>query len=247
MKKTIIALAVCGRRGVAPLGAASEKIDYDAINKIKQQGLNPQTSQVMEISSWLTDVHGPRLTGSPNIQKAGEWAVAKMKEWGLQNVALEPWGDRNGFDRGWANEKFYMAAVSPQAFPIPGTPTGWTPGTNGLVRGEVVARHRDDAGRPAEVRRQAEGQVDPHAGAARRRRRSGPRRPRARPPRSSRGWSSARTPRPSSASPTRTPAAAAARRGRAADQAPASIATTGSGAKASAGLLPPRRAATAST
>ena len=31
-----------------------------------------------------------------------------------------------------------MAAVSPQAFPIPGTPTGWTPGTNGLVRGDVV-------------------------------------------------------------------------------------------------------------
>ena len=42
------------------------------------------------------------------------------------------------FPRGWANEKFYLQAVSPQEFPIPGTPTGWTPGTNGLVRGEVV-------------------------------------------------------------------------------------------------------------
>jgi len=42
------------------------------------------------------------------------------------------------FARGWANEKFYMAAVSPQSFPIPGTPSGWTPGTNGLVRGEVI-------------------------------------------------------------------------------------------------------------
>jgi hypothetical protein len=92
----------------------------------------------MEISSWLTDVHGPRLTGSPNTQKAAEWAAEKMKEWGLQNVALEPWTNRNGFDRGWTNEKFYMAAVSPQPFPIPGTPSGWTPGTNGLVRGEVV-------------------------------------------------------------------------------------------------------------
>src|SRR5436190_2644566 len=122
-----------------PLGAAGEKIDYEAISKIKQQGMNAQTSQVMEIASWLTDVHGPRLTGSPNVQKAGEWAVAKMKEWGLQNAALEPWADKaSQFAYGWTNDKFYMAAVAPQAFPIPGTPTSWTPGTNGLVRGEVA-------------------------------------------------------------------------------------------------------------
>ena len=139
MKKLALACMVLVTAAALPLGAASEKIDYEAINKIKQLGLNPQTSQVMEISSWLTDVHGPRLTGSPNVHKAGEWAVAKMKEWGLQNVALEPWADKNNqFAYGWTNDKFYLAAVSPQAFPIPGTPTAWTPGTNGLVRGEVA-------------------------------------------------------------------------------------------------------------
>lgn len=140
MKKLAWACTVLLAAAAAlPLGAAGEKIDYEGINKIKQQGLNAQTSQVMEISSWLTDVHGPRLTGSPNVQKAGEWAVARMKEWGLQNVALEPWADKNNqFAYGWTNDKFYMAAVSPQAFPIPGTPTSWTPGTNGLVRGEVA-------------------------------------------------------------------------------------------------------------
>ena len=42
------------------------------------------------------------------------------------------------FPRGWANEKFYMGAVTPQAFPIPGTPTAWTPGTDGLVKGDVI-------------------------------------------------------------------------------------------------------------
>jgi hypothetical protein len=98
----------------------------------------PQNSQVMEISSWLTDVYGPRLTGSPNTQKAGEWAVSKMKEWGLQKVSLEKWPEQMQFDRGWVNEKFYMAAVTPQAFPIPGTPTAWTPGTDGLVKGDVI-------------------------------------------------------------------------------------------------------------
>ena len=139
MKQLPLACAVLVAAAALPLGAGGEKIDYEAMNKIKALGLNPQTSQVMDISSWLTDVHGPRLTGSTNVQKAGEWAVAKMKEWGLQNVALEPWADKNNqFAYGWSNDKFYMAAVSPQAFPIPGTPTSWTPGTSGLVRGEVA-------------------------------------------------------------------------------------------------------------
>src|SRR5262245_52038750 len=131
--------ALAALSATLPLGAAGERIDYEAINKIKAQGLQAENSKVMEISSWLTDVYGPRLTGSPTIEKAGEWAVAKMKEWGLQNVAMEPWSQAsNQFAQGWANEKFYLAAVTPQAFPIPGTPTAWTPGTQGLVKGEVV-------------------------------------------------------------------------------------------------------------
>jgi carboxypeptidase Q len=138
IRRHVLAAGLAGLLATLPLGAASEKIDYDALGKIKEQGLQAQNSKVMEISSWLTDVYGPRLTGSPNTQKAGEWAVTKMKEWGLQNVALEKWPDQTLFPRGWSNDKFYMAAVAPQAFPIPGTPTGWTPGTNGLVRGEVI-------------------------------------------------------------------------------------------------------------
>jgi carboxypeptidase Q len=133
-----LALAAgAGLLAALPLGAAGEKIDYEAINKIKAQGMQAENSKVMEISSWLTDVHGPRLSGSPNIQKAGEWAVAQLKSWGLQNVALEKWTNQS-FTNGWSNDKFYLAAVTPQAFPIPGTPVAWTPGTDGLVRGEVV-------------------------------------------------------------------------------------------------------------
>ena len=126
-----------------PLRAADEAIDYDSLNKIKAQGLTAANSEVMEVSSWLTDVYGPRLTGSPNIKLAGDWAVETMKKWGLTNVALEPWpadpnNANNGFTRGWSNDKFYLAATAPQKFPIAGTPTAWTPGTNGLVSGEVV-------------------------------------------------------------------------------------------------------------
>ena len=134
----VLAAGTAALAATLPLGAASETIDYDAIAKIKEQGLAAQNSKVMEISSWLTDVLGPRLTGSPNTQKAGEWTVAKMREWGLQNVSLESWTDRGRIPRGWTNDKFYMAAVAPQAFPIAGTPVAWTPGTGGLVRGDVI-------------------------------------------------------------------------------------------------------------
>ena len=126
-----------------PLGAFTESLDYDAINKIKTLGLVESNSKVMETLSYLTDVSGPRLTGSPNIEKAGTWAVKQMTDWGLTGAAMEPWpadatGGNNGFPKGWANEKFYLAAVAPDTFPIVGTPTAWTPGTNGLVRGSAV-------------------------------------------------------------------------------------------------------------
>ena len=135
-RRLALAAAAAGLLAALPLGAAGEKIDYEAINKIKQEGM--QNSKVMEISSWLTDVYGPRLTGSPMMMKGAEYAMAQMKEWGLQNVHIENWADPNNFTRGWTNDKFYMAAVAPMSFAIPGTPTAWTPGTNGLVKGDVI-------------------------------------------------------------------------------------------------------------
>ena len=118
------------------LRAGSENINYADINKIKAEGL--QHSQVMELCSYLADVYGPRLTGSPAALKAAEWAVTTMKGWGLAKVAIEPWVNRNGFDRGWTNDKFYMEVTAPEHFPVPGTPMGWTPGTSGLVSGEAA-------------------------------------------------------------------------------------------------------------
>jgi hypothetical protein len=113
---------------------APEKVDLDAIYKIKEEGF--QRSQVMEIMSWLTDVYGPRLTNAPGFRKAGDWAVKEMTAWGLANVKLEPWGP---FGRGWTNDKFYATATTPGgSFPIIGMSTAWTPGTNGLVSGDAI-------------------------------------------------------------------------------------------------------------
>src|SRR6188474_8962 len=98
-----------------PLAAqwpATEKLDLDAIYRIKDEGL--QRSKVMEIESYLTDVYGPRLTGSPEIKEAADWAQKTMKEWGLANVHLETWP----FGRGWQNQIFLAMAKTPRAYPI---------------------------------------------------------------------------------------------------------------------------------
>src|SRR5512145_2712094 len=113
---------------------APEKVDFDAIYRIKDEGF--QRSKVMEITSWLTDVYGPRVTNAPGFRKAGEWAVKEMTSWGLANVKLEPWGP---FGRGWANEKFYAMATTPGgSFPWIGMSQVWTSGTDGLVSGDAV-------------------------------------------------------------------------------------------------------------
>jgi hypothetical protein len=111
-----------------------EAIDYDALFKIKAEGLG-QSSQVMDTFSYLTDVHGPRLTGGPNIKSAADWAMKRMTEYGLVNVKLEPWGP---FGRGWVNERFSANVVSPNTYPLIGYPMAWTPGTNGMVTAEAV-------------------------------------------------------------------------------------------------------------
>ena len=48
--------------------AQSERLDYATLGSIRDEGLN--RSQVMDHISWLSDVYGPRLTGSPGIQQA---------------------------------------------------------------------------------------------------------------------------------------------------------------------------------
>jgi carboxypeptidase Q len=120
---------------VLPLAAqwaSTEKVDLDAIYRIKEEGL--QRSRVMEITSYLTDVYGPRLTGSPNIKQAADWAQKTMKEWGLANIHVEAFP----FGRGWQNQRFVAMAVTPRAYPLIGFPRAWSAGTAGPVTGEAV-------------------------------------------------------------------------------------------------------------
>src|SRR5437763_17017600 len=78
-----------------------EPVDLDGIYKIKDEGLN--RSQVMETLSYLTDVYGPRLTGSPQIKAAAECTKKKLMAGELADVNLEARGPIG--PGGW-NESF---------------------------------------------------------------------------------------------------------------------------------------------
>jgi hypothetical protein len=132
MKKRLAGFSLALILVVFSVGSAQDKADLAAIWKIKDEGLG--RSQVMETLSYLTDVYGPRLSGSENIRKAGDWAVAKFKEWGLENAHVEKYD----FGRSWELQRFAAHMIEPTYSPLIAYPKAWTPGTDGVVRGEAM-------------------------------------------------------------------------------------------------------------
>jgi carboxypeptidase Q len=105
----------------------------DPIARIRDEGLN--RSQVMQTLSYLTDVIGPRLTGSPNLRRANEWTREKMTSWGLVNAHDEAWGP---FGRGWSLKRFSMQVIEPQAIVLIGHPKAWSGGFDAPFEAEVL-------------------------------------------------------------------------------------------------------------
>jgi carboxypeptidase Q len=107
-------------------------VDLATIARIKQEALT--RSQAMDHVSWLADVYGPRVTGTPNYARAADWAMARMNEWGLAHVHQE----RFAFGQGWRVERFSAHIVAPEPQPIIGYPRTLSPSTSGPVTGDVV-------------------------------------------------------------------------------------------------------------
>jgi hypothetical protein len=106
----------------------------DPLALIREQGLTTN-SQAMAMLSYLSDVIGARLTGSPNLRRANDWTKTKLESWGLTNAHLEPWGP---FGRGWELKHFSAQIVAPYAFPLIGCPQAWSPGLSRTLTGNVV-------------------------------------------------------------------------------------------------------------
>lgn len=116
------------------LNAQEEKVNLDVVYKIKKEGKS--NSEIEELSFWMTDFVGPRLTASQAKLSANEWVKNKMIEFGLENVVIDEVRD---FDRGaWDNKRTYVAMTSPYYANFSAVPKAWTGSTNGEIKGEAV-------------------------------------------------------------------------------------------------------------
>jgi carboxypeptidase Q len=110
-----------------------ERVDEDVVWKIRREAID--RSQIMRTLHILTDVYGPRLTGSPNLRGAQEWVMQQAMTWGLKNAHLEEWDFGHP---GWLNDKTSVHVVAPVKDSLVVEALAWTPGTNGTVTASTV-------------------------------------------------------------------------------------------------------------
>ena len=132
MRSTIRLLAIAVGITHASSVAAQEPVDRAIIAQIREEGF--QRSQVMTFAEYMTDVLGPRLTGSPGLRRAEQWAKTRMTQLGLTNVTIEPWGEHGV---GWTNTYTSLHLIEPTYQPVIGYPLAFTPSTNGKITGEA--------------------------------------------------------------------------------------------------------------
>jgi hypothetical protein len=136
----LLLCSVTAVHGQAPV-AMHVPADSQAIAAIVDEGLH--RSHVDADLEYLTDVIGPRLTGSAEMQRANEWTQQKFREYGMDRTALEPFK----FGVGWTRGPMALRMLAPQQREMIGVSWAWSPGTNGPLAGDVVfmnARTEDE-------------------------------------------------------------------------------------------------------
>jgi carboxypeptidase Q len=132
MKKLFVVLALT----IAVLAQSAEeeeRVDLSVLNRIKYEAF--QDGKVMDTLFYLTDVNGPRLTGSPGFKSAADWTVQQLKKWGIENARLESWGT---FGRSWSLRRFDAHIVQPFYSPISGYPNAWSEGITGKLKADIA-------------------------------------------------------------------------------------------------------------
>jgi hypothetical protein len=115
-----------------PQLAVHATVDSASIASIVAEGM--QRSHAAADLEYLTDVIGPRLTGSTGVRRANEWTAAKLREYGVDSVTLEPWT----FGIGWQRGPLTMRLLAPHERWLQAVSWAWAPGTNGPRAGDVV-------------------------------------------------------------------------------------------------------------
>jgi carboxypeptidase Q len=110
-----------------------EKVEPGIVDRIKMEAFD--RSKVMDQLYSLSEANGPRLTGSPEFERAAKWASDRLKEYGVQNVHFEKWGP---FGRSWSLQQASVELIEPAYSALNAVPLAWSAPTNGPVTGELI-------------------------------------------------------------------------------------------------------------
>src|SRR2546422_9875248 len=88
----------------------------------------------MQNLQYLSDVIGPRLTGSSAARRANDWTLERFEAYGL-DAHLEPWQ----FGGTWTRGPIRARMTAPRAHDVIAASWAWAPGTGGAaITGPVV-------------------------------------------------------------------------------------------------------------
>lgn len=113
--------------------SANAQTTSQALSKINTEGF--QQSQVMSLISELSDVYGPRLTGTDQYYEAAKWAKKKLESYGVDKVYFENYCDNC---MGWEVNSFNVEMTEPAYMKIQAYPYAWTESSNGEQTGALV-------------------------------------------------------------------------------------------------------------
>jgi carboxypeptidase Q len=130
---------------------SQEAVDLGVIDRIKDEAFG--RSEVMDHLRNLTDVHGPRLTGSPQFEEAAKWTAERLTAYGLSNVHVERWGP---FGRSWSVEQYSAELLAPHYVRLTAMPLAWSASTPGPVTGEPMLTPLDTSFESGGLKRIAE-------------------------------------------------------------------------------------------
>jgi Zn-dependent M28 family amino/carboxypeptidase len=133
------------RRPLPPPAAPAEARKNEAKDPVSEmdkkllEQVKSDAEQLKADLTYLTTQIGPRLTGSPQLDKASHWTEEQFKALGLQNVHLESWTIANSWTRGAA----WGRVTSPAVHELTMAQVGWSPATDGTVKGTLMGVKAD--------------------------------------------------------------------------------------------------------
>ncbi len=104
-----------------------------SLARISTEGF--QRSRVMETLEQLSDLYGPRLTGSHQYYEAAEWVKSTLESWGADRVYYESFCDNC---MGWDLKSFNVEVTSPNYMKIMAYPYAWTLPSQGQKTCDLV-------------------------------------------------------------------------------------------------------------